>query len=236
MASFSLLAAGLAQLAAALEVGVGQLVLGRLAGRRERADLLADLGELGPDLLVGQAPRTRPRGRWPRRPSAGVVATRGRSSRRTWRGSAWERKYRPRPQDARSANEEAIERAVHWDYRRGAHRRSTYVIRALAIAAALAALLLVLVSGLISGGQECKLIEYGGLVQPEEPRTTCDPPWAPESVAPLLPEELPEVTADPEMTPPAVRDTDDPVPVPETRASDAPVGSGDARGLPSGAP
>ena len=50
-----LLAARLAQLAAALEVGVGQLVLGRLAGRREGPDLLADLGELGPDLRVGQA-------------------------------------------------------------------------------------------------------------------------------------------------------------------------------------
>ena len=55
MASFSRLRRSLRELAATLEVGVGELVLGRLAGRGEGPDLLADLGELAPDLVVGQA-------------------------------------------------------------------------------------------------------------------------------------------------------------------------------------
>ena len=65
------LAAGLRQLAPALEVGVVELVLGRLLRDGDLADLVADLGELGPDLARRRGPRTRPRGRWPRRPAAG---------------------------------------------------------------------------------------------------------------------------------------------------------------------
>ena len=54
MRSFSRLAAGLRQLAAALEVRVVALVLGRLVGLRDLADLLADLGEPLADLVVGE--------------------------------------------------------------------------------------------------------------------------------------------------------------------------------------
>jgi hypothetical protein len=32
---------------------------------------------------------------------------------------------------------------------------------------------------LLASMQECQLFTYGGVVQPETPRTTCDPPWAP---------------------------------------------------------
>lgn len=57
----------------------------------------------------------------------------------------------------------------------------------------------VLVAGLVaiglaavaSGGEECKLIAYGGLVQPDEPRNTCDPPWAPSPLVTITPEEAP---------------------------------------------
>ena len=48
------LAAVLLQLAAALEVGVVELVLGRLVGRGGLGDLGAELGECGADLLVGE--------------------------------------------------------------------------------------------------------------------------------------------------------------------------------------
>ena len=48
------LAAVLRELAAALEVGVVELVLGRLLGLGDLADLVADLGEAGADLLVGE--------------------------------------------------------------------------------------------------------------------------------------------------------------------------------------
>ena len=49
------LATRLGQLATALQVLVVELVVGRLLGLDARADLVADLGELGTDLLVGQA-------------------------------------------------------------------------------------------------------------------------------------------------------------------------------------
>ena len=49
------LATLLAQLAAALGLRVGQLLFGGLAGGGQGLDLLADLGELGADLLVGEA-------------------------------------------------------------------------------------------------------------------------------------------------------------------------------------
>ena len=52
--SFSRLRRSLRELAAALEVLVVELVVGRLVRLGVRADLLADLGELGADLLVGQ--------------------------------------------------------------------------------------------------------------------------------------------------------------------------------------
>ena len=48
------LAARLRQLAAALEVGVMELVVGRLVGLGDLGDLVADLGEAGPDLVVGE--------------------------------------------------------------------------------------------------------------------------------------------------------------------------------------
>ena len=48
------LATRLGQLAPALEVRVVELVVGRLLGLARRPDLLADLRELGADLLVGQ--------------------------------------------------------------------------------------------------------------------------------------------------------------------------------------
>ena len=83
------LAALLGELAAALEVRVVELVLGRLVRLGELADLLADLGELRADLRRRRAPRTRLRARWPRRPSAGCVGPRGRSSRRNGKGIAW---------------------------------------------------------------------------------------------------------------------------------------------------
>jgi len=49
------LAARLGQLSATLEVLVMELVIGRWLGTRGGADLLADLGKLVTDLLVGQA-------------------------------------------------------------------------------------------------------------------------------------------------------------------------------------
>ena len=48
------LAAGLGQLTPALEILVMELVVGRLLGLGGSADLVADLGELGTDLLLGQ--------------------------------------------------------------------------------------------------------------------------------------------------------------------------------------
>ena len=75
---------------------MGQLVLGRLAGGGKRADLVADLVELGPDLLVGQAFELGLEGIRLVDHRLECVSTRGRSSRRIWRRSAWERKYRPR--------------------------------------------------------------------------------------------------------------------------------------------
>ena len=51
-----LLPAVLRQLAAALEVGVVELVVGRLVGLGDLADLLADLGEARADLVVARAP------------------------------------------------------------------------------------------------------------------------------------------------------------------------------------
>lgn len=61
-----------------------------------------------------------------------------------------------------------------------------------------------------SAGEECKLIVYGGLVQPDEPRTTCDPPWAPSPLVTITPEEAPPASpwpADPDPDPSA-----DPIP------------------------
>ncbi len=49
------LAARLGQLPATLEVLVMELVVGRRLRLGGRTDLLADLGELGTDLLIGQA-------------------------------------------------------------------------------------------------------------------------------------------------------------------------------------
>ena len=49
------LAARLGQLAATLEVLVMELVVGRRLRLGGRTDLLADLRELGTDLLIGQA-------------------------------------------------------------------------------------------------------------------------------------------------------------------------------------
>ena len=55
------------------------------SGIGELADLVAELGELGADLVVGERLGSRVRGRWPRRRGAGCVGPRGRSSRRTWK-------------------------------------------------------------------------------------------------------------------------------------------------------
>jgi hypothetical protein len=48
------LVAVLGELPTPLEVGVGQLLLGRLAGLRQLADLFADLGEPLADLVIGE--------------------------------------------------------------------------------------------------------------------------------------------------------------------------------------
>ena len=48
------LAARLAQLAAALGLRVGQLLFGRLAGLSQGTDLVADVGVLGADVVVGK--------------------------------------------------------------------------------------------------------------------------------------------------------------------------------------
>ena len=88
------LAAVLLQLAAALEVGVVELVVGRLVGLGGLEDLGAELGELRRGSPRRRGPRTRLRGRSSRRPAVGGVGSRGRSSRRIGSGSAWPVKYR----------------------------------------------------------------------------------------------------------------------------------------------
>ena len=81
-ASFSRLRRALRSSRRRSRSGWCQLVLGRLTGLGELADLVADLGELGADLLVGQAPRTRLRGAfassttgWMRRTSRSFEST-----------------------------------------------------------------------------------------------------------------------------------------------------------------
>jgi len=61
----------------------------------------------------------------------------------------------------------------------------------LVLAVLVAGLVAIGLAAVVSGGEECKLIEYGGLVQPDEPRTTCDPPWAPSPLITITPEEAP---------------------------------------------
>jgi len=51
-----------------------------------------------------------------------------------------------------------------------------------------------------NSNEECILIEYGGVVQPPEPRTTCDPPWAPSPMTTIMPEEAPP-SVEPGATP-----------------------------------
>jgi hypothetical protein len=75
----------------------------------------------------------------------------------------------------------------------------------------------------ISGAQDCVLLVYGGPVQPEEPRTSCDPPWAPSPEVTISPEELPAVTADPMASPPPVPYEGEPAAEPEIHSSPSSV-------------
>ena len=68
------------------------------------------------------------------------------------------------------------------------------------LAVILAAIVALGVVAVASGGPECVLIEYGGVLQPDEPRTTCDPPWSPSAAATIMPEEAPP-SIDPSATP-----------------------------------
>ena len=88
------LAAVLGQLAAALEVGVVELVLGRLVGRGRLERSRRGARRTRPGSPRRRGPRIRPRGRSSRRPAVGGVGSRGRSSRRIWKGIAWPIKYR----------------------------------------------------------------------------------------------------------------------------------------------
>ena len=85
------------QLAPALEIGIVELVIGRLVGFGGLEDLGAELREVGADLVVGEGLDTRPRGRSSRRPGVGGVGSRGHSSRRTGSGIAYRVKYRGGP-------------------------------------------------------------------------------------------------------------------------------------------
>ena len=85
------------QLAPALEIGMVELVVGRLVGFGGLEDLGAELREAGADLVVGEGLDTLPRGRSSRRPGVGGVGSRGHSSRRTGSGIAYRVKYRGGP-------------------------------------------------------------------------------------------------------------------------------------------
>lgn len=63
--------------------------------------------------------------------------------------------------------------------------------RRLLAALVLAALVALGVVAVASGGPVCEIQVYGGLVQPDEPRTSCDPPWAPSPATTITPEEAP---------------------------------------------